>query len=647
MAYNSFRWVGSGNTGATSMDIFNWNHPGNWEIRKYFGPGLCGGWRYVGTTYCPGPFDRVLIGNPRSSIVGPDDVWVNTQNIALTSKVKSPLLFGGFAGTIAGGTWANSGISGSAGGVTYTSALKSFTVFQNIFDAKLHSTESDGTGPTGAAFRSYNDVLYALQTPLPLGGGITPQDSNRETLEWISRNYPNMGVSVVEVTGGVEYTVPGYTSGSMDNLTLKVYDSAFVTQIGNAGSSPINLNFVGAYSPLSSNNFGATGYTGANAPVVKTEFVGMSSRPVTIRGGLFKTLYTYPHPLVMTDENGLTGLGLPPVTYKNLTADTISISCMNETVVDSDVNFINLGIFDAVGDHGNGTNPYSPWWPYNRTLITRKNDGAYVYGSQYITTANLALYPGLTASTTLDSGLISIGSGYLYDLVSNDKTYGIKPRDGVTGNAPFGNAYRTQLKYTASSAKYLTQQINDGSEEVAFEYLTKYFPEDTARMNDNITPGTHYIQIGTSGVTATQYLQHIEISSPTAISDSSNVMIRFDGNVVVDKITNYDAKLSFWKHRGVVRIPYLDTGIRGCLDLCNPNHEQSQIYFGIASSSGVCGGIETQSFYDSGGIIMLEEGERFFNVATTKNGRVTIASPSEEAFAIAESPTPSVSKKSS
>lgn len=646
MAYNSFRWVGSGNTASTSLNIFNWNHPGNWEIRKYFGPGLSGGWRYVGTTYCPGPFDRVLIGNPKGSVTT-DGVSVNTQNVALTSKVKSPLLFGGFAGTIAGGTWANSGISGSAGGVTYTSALKSLLVFQNILDAKLSTTESDGTGPTGAAFRSYNDVLYALETPLPLGGGIKPQDSNRETLEWISRNYPNMGVSVVEGTGGVEYTVTGYTSGSMDNLTLKVYEAVSVFQIGNAGSSPIDLNFVGAYSPLSSNNFGATGYTGANAPVVKTEFEGWSSRPLIVRGGLFKTLVSRPNPLVMTDENGLTGLGLPPVTYKNLTADTISISCMNETVVDSDVNFINLEISDGVGDFGNGTNPNSLWWPYNRTLITRKNDGAYVYGSQYITTANLALYPGLTASSTLDSGVISILGNYLYDVVFNDRTYGIKPRDGVTANAPFGNAYRTQQKYMATSAKYLTNAINDGSDEAAFEYLTHYFPEDTARMSDNITPGTHYIQIGTSGVTATQYLQHIDILSPTAISDSSNFMIRFDGNVVVDKITNYDTKLSFWKHKGVVRIPYLDTGIRGCLDLCNPNHEQSQIYFGIPSSSGVCGGIETQSWFDTGGVIMLEEGERFFNVATTKSGRVTISSPSEEAFAIAESPTPSVSKKTS
>lgn len=633
MAYKFFRWVGSGNTGATSINIFNWNHPGNWEILKYTGPGASGGWRYVGTTFCPGPFDTAAFGHVY--MTPGENGGVSVQNFLTLSKVKSPCLFGGFSGNVAAGSWAGSGLCGSASGITYTSALQRFVINNTLIGGHPDS-------PNFGRFKSYNDTLYDFNNPdgqgIPFGGGVTPSLASFNNLQWIKNNYPNMGIVAGFSSGSFDYefSVPGYTTNAgMDDVTIKCYGDIVIQQRGSCGASPMALKCVGAYVPFS-RNFGVTGYTGANAPEVITRITGQTPQEFIVDGGLFNSIELFPAPRKVA-TNG--ALGLPYIKFTgNMTVLEFMISCANETVVDKTVKFKDMVIYNVI-DLGNQPD-YSV---IDKTLAPDGlNRGATVRGSQYVTDVFNTLYPGNTGINVFDIGRIEF-SNYFGSFADG---YGIKRNFTEAGISRMHEVYST-LKRNAA-----TRCLGESDSNSATQDLRTFFPEDLQTFQNAAAPGTHFLKIGgidyETGQTYAQNIEHIYVACNRPGLETT--LVRVQGEVKINEIRCEGGNVDFFGHQGTARIANFKMDEKSCLDLRNPLYSDSQIYFGLVSSSGVCGGIsnllDSASSLDSGGNIFLERGERLFNVSTSKGGRITTVASAEE-VSVSDSLPPSVAKKGS
>lgn len=635
MANKFFRWVGSGNTGATSINIFNWNHSGNWEILKYTGPGISGGYKYVGTTWCPGPFDTALFGQVG---YGTSNGGVNTQHFPTLSKVKSPCLFGGFSGNVAAGSWAGSGLCGSASGITYTSALQRFEINNTFL-----SGHPDGA-TSGGLFKSYNDTLYAFNNPegqgIPLGGGVTPSLKSLSNLEWIKNNYPDMGIVAGYSSGSFDYvfSVPGYTTNAgMDDLTIKCYDKINTYQHGTSGSSPISLKCVGAYVPFS-RNFGTTGYTGINAPEVITLLSGWTPQEFIVDGGLFAASGLGPAPKKI---NTTGALGLPSIKYTgNMTVLEFFASCANETIVDKNVKFKDMYVDNIVVD---GPSQFLDYSVLDKTLKPDGLDrGAVVRGSQFVADVFATLYPGNTSVNDFDIGVIdfnNFGGAFAYG-------GGIKRNFTESGISHMNDIYPTLKRNAAIRCLNEPFSVNSATQD-----LITFFPEDLQTLQNAAAPGTHFLKMGgydsETGQTFSQNIETVQVRNFYPGLETS--LLRIQGDVKINTIQLEGGKVDFIGHQGTARIANLEMNEKSCLDLRNPFSSDSQIYFGLVSSSGVCGGISNAQFssQDQGGNIFLERGERLFNVSTTKGGRITTTASAEGGLGVADTIPPSVSKKTS
>jgi hypothetical protein len=615
MANKIFRWIGSGNTGSTLPSIFSWNTSGNWEVLKNFGSGAAGGWRFTGTTYVPGPIDKAIIGNAKTVL--------SSNNTPLASnyvqtQVKSPCLFGGFIGNTAGGTWINAGLSGSASGTTYTTALHRFSV---------HNGGQPGMYFDGAsgAYRTYNDTSTGLSTPLPLGGGLAPKDSCIDTIEWIERNYPLMGISAsVDGSGIMQYSVPGYTSG-WDDLTIS---ARFIDifQSGNSASSDINLKCVANYEPLTG-NFAATGYTGPNAPVIKTQMHIYSPRDITINGGAFRFGAAYP--LIKLDETG--GRGFPIFSFDNMSVEDMQLSEYNETIIGSNVNFGALDIVDQM-ESGLVDNSGSPgiYTAYNKKLTSRKK--VKILGSSKINTLFTTHYPGNTSNPNIEiTGRIVLNR-------TSDINLGVELGNSLP-NIP------SELQHIFYDTAINSMQDWDNLS--ARTYLSQYYPTDGQYMaTENIAPGAALIEIGDPAVTS-QKLEDIRLEHYFG----HPIYVRFVGNTTVDKIDLHgiNSRLDFWNHSGTVQIGTVNTANKATIDTRKANIGNSKVYFGTVSSSGVCGGIQEDLYWNGpnyGGSLLVDQGSRFFNVATGKRGLLQTSLSASGAESVSEGLAPVISGKS-
>ena len=614
MANKIFRWVGSGNTASTSPSIFSWNTSGNWEVLKNFGSGSCGGWRYTGTTYTPGPMDRAIIGN------GATDLPLAPNYVQ--SRVKSPCLFGGFIGTTAGGTWINAGLCGSASGTTYTSSLDFF----GVYNAALQPSGGYYVDGASGAYRTYNDTSTGLSTPLPLGGGLAPRDSCIDTIEWIERNYPLMGISAsVDSSGIMQYSVPGYTSG-WDDLTISTrYIN--ILQVGNSASSDINLKSVANYEPLSG-NFSATGYTGINAPVINTQIDILSPRDITINGGAFR--FVSAGPLIKLDETG--GRGLPIFSFDNMSIEDVQISYHNETIIGSNVNFGTLDILDylEMGLEDTSNNP-GIYTAYNKKLTSRKK--VKILGSSKINTLFATHYPGNTSNPNNE-----IYGGVNCNNLSSNEVYGVE-----LGNSLPNIPSELQSIFYDTAINSMQDAVNLP----ARTYLSRYYPTDGQYMaTENIAPGAALIEIGDPAVTS-QKLEKINIDN----YNGHPIYVRFVGNTTVDKIDlqGINTRLDFWNHSGTVQIGTVNTANKATIDTRKANIGNSKVYFGTVSSSGVCGGIQESLYWNGpnyGGSLLVDQGSRFFNVATGKRGLLQTSLAASGVESVSEGLAPVISGKS-
>ena len=621
MANKIFRWIGSGNTGSTLTSIFSWNTSGNWEVLKNFGSGSSGGWRFTGTTFVPGPIDQAIIGNARMALSElPASPLASSY---VETQVKSPCLFGGFIGNTAGGTWINAGLCGSASGITYTSALHSF----NVYNAVRGQGGLYFDGASGA-YRTYNDTSTGLSTPLPFGGGLAPKDSCIDTIEWIERNYPLMGISAsVDGSGIMQYSVPGYTSG-WDDLTISARYINIV-QVGNSASSDINLKCVANYEPLTG-NFAATGYTGINAPVINSQLSINSPRDITINGGAFRSVAAQP---LIRLETG--GRGFPTFSFDNMSVEGLQVSHLNETIIGSNVNFGIIHINDYTEpetgeDNLDGSDGYSIYSAYNKKLNSRKK--VKVLGSSKINTLFATHYPGNTSNPNNENfGAINFNSFS-------------RAAHGVEVGITFPENPR-QLQ-----AQFYDTAINAMQDAVSVEaraYLSQYYPTDGQYIaTENIAPGAALIEIGDPAVTS-QKLETIRCDN----YGTTPIYVRFVGNTTVDKINlqGINSRLDFWNHSGTVQIGTVNTGNKATIDTRKANIGNSKVYFGTVSSSGVCGGIQEDSYWNGpnyGGSLLVDGGSRFFNVATGKRGLLQTSLAASGAESVSEGLAPVISGKS-
>ena len=617
MANKTFRWVGSGNTASTSPSIFSWNTSGNWEVLKNFGSGSAGGWRFTGTTYVPGPIDQAIIGNAKSKLSSTSTPLASNY---VQTQVKSPCLFGGFIGNTAGGTWINAGLSGSASGTTYTTALQLFSVYNAVEQPGMYFDGASG------AYRTYNDTSTGLSTPLPFGGGLAPKDSCIDTIEWIERNYPLMGISAsVDGSGIMQYSVPGYTSG-WDDLTISTR-FIDILQIGNSASSDINLKSVANYEPLSG-NFSATGYTGINAPVIKTQIHIYSPSDITINGGAFR--YVSASPLIKLDETG--GRGLPIFSFDNMSIENAQISYYNETIIGSNVNFGTLDIQDYLdmGLEDNTSDSLGIYTAYNKKLTSRKK--VKILGSSKINTLFATHYPGNTSNPNNQiSGRINISP-------VNSINYGVE-----LGNSLPNIPSELQPIFYDTAINSMQDAVNLP----ARTYLSRYYPTDGQYMaTENIAPGAALIEIGDPAVTS-QKLEDISLDNYYGYP----IYVRFVGNTTVDTINlqGINTRLDFWNHSGTVQIATVNTASKATIDTRKANIGNSKVYFGIVSSSGVCGGIQEDSYWNGpnyGGSLLVDQGSRFFNVATGKRGLLQTSLAASGAESVSEGLAPVISGKS-
>ena len=119
-----YLWVGKDTTGisfnignidgAEHIDQYCWNISGNWKIW-----GSCGGSnRWLDSWDYPKPGDQV--------IVGLDSFTANNLVQNGWTHAKSPLLWGGYTGNAAAGSWFLNGATGNSwSGTTFTSSLQS------------------------------------------------------------------------------------------------------------------------------------------------------------------------------------------------------------------------------------------------------------------------------------------------------------------------------------------------------------------------------------------------------------------------------------------------------------------------------------------------------------------------------------------
>lgn len=217
--------------GAEHVDQYCWNIPGNWKLWSPVG----GVFQWVDTYLYPKPGDIVIVGDDEVASIG----WI---------PARSPLLWGGYSGNVAVGSWYKDGSLGSEyAGTTLTSSLQTFAF-------------SDGL-PGSVRENAYNFPY--------LGGGLSG-----EVLQWVAHR-DNLST---------EFYTSAYTNTQRDpskNLTLKVsgavnlktYRDPANYRAGLTNPAQINvtnrmiMNFDFVKSLIGS------GTCGASAPVCNTSFV--------------------------------------------------------------------------------------------------------------------------------------------------------------------------------------------------------------------------------------------------------------------------------------------------------------------------------------------------------------------------------------
>jgi hypothetical protein len=595
-----YRWVGSGNTGSTSANIFNWNHAPNWRKVIYFGPNKY----FSGTTSCPGNGDFVVFGMPIDG-----NLFAGITGI---EKTKSPCLFGGFVGSAAGGTWAG---AATPYGTTLTSSILSL---------ELDGVQIGGGLSASLPF-GYNDSAYGLKN-LPFGGGITSNNGLLTTnLSWIEQNYPNMGVTQ-EYTpeGGVTAGLPSGYNSSWDNLTLKVKNYATIKNMGTSNySGVIDLNFITSYSQL-----------GTAGNVVNTTLNVTSQKNVIIKGGAFKTL----NARNIIDELNSGGPYVPDVYLDNLYAESLDLPVHGAVSINSGVRFINLTCWPkTIGTNGLASDGIGAYLANSNTIS--------LYGSGSVSQVNSIIYPGNTANT---NSLTSTVTFYLF----NGSPFGTSGADDfffrTNGMSMVNPSEAEWAQISTAFERYneiaITGGLNDS--QIYFSGIANILGESSAQ-NYGRLPYSHTLEIG-PGVDGTTSCdigrlvvyknvqgqnQHVDYSIPVVeLRGPANINEIIQGNYSYVSCETAEAKINI----GEARL--------GSASTFNLQGSEDYVSVGVRGATGVTGGFigagDNDPYYNitkplkevdmnstpMGKIVMPSDGTiRLFNVNTKKGGAIQVA----------------------
>jgi len=195
----TLHWQGaiSGTGGHTSVAAYDFNVPSNWKVQAY----------------------NQAVSNWPTSLTGPrpqDNIVVGVYVTA-----RTPLLFGGYTGTMAAGGWGQNGVG--ATGTTFTSSLS------NAILALIPSNYPFpyfGGGITGDVYN------YLFSENVKNGAGLTNESTLGSALD-IARS--QLGLKL-KVTSGVYL----YTTGAINSA----YASGLTTTDGYPNYSVVDIDFV-------------------------------------------------------------------------------------------------------------------------------------------------------------------------------------------------------------------------------------------------------------------------------------------------------------------------------------------------------------------------------------------------------------------
>lgn len=252
-----YQWRGS--TGS-SLNRYDWNHAPNWIVSIYNSSPT------VASTP-PGAGDQVYVGmSPISSAV-----------------CHSPLLYGGFAGSISGGSWSNSGGTGH----TFNTALMSISAV---------------VGDPSSIYRFPS-----------LGGGITGLN-----YEWLVRT----GVTA----GGMSGQTITLSDSRQNKLNLKVKDANITTKSGGYSTLFFVPN-LGQFNGATSATAGSAG--SPNAPIANNTLVASNGGTMLFDGGIWESMVLEPDALNGFTANAFTALS-------NAVCTDLRLKC-HSFVIDSSV----------------------------------------------------------------------------------------------------------------------------------------------------------------------------------------------------------------------------------------------------------------------------------------------------------------------
>ena len=398
---NTYYWQGS-----TGSDIskYDWNYGPNWKIAKWGRPYT----QWATSATAPGAADSAYVG----------EYFV----------ARSPILFGGYSGSVASGVWQNVGTTGT----TFNSSLTHFS-------AKLLIPKST----TGTNYYPY---------PW-LGGGITG-----DIYFWAAN-----------VDGWDTSTLTGITGARADlGLTLKIAYGSYIYTTGRINRnfsiggldgngypnySVVNLNFVQS---KNYNNGGTAAtqtslYLGGGSPYTTfatASEVGLGD--VTINGGGFQSI---------SIDNGISGSvsGLSGAVIRPFKVNLTNVVANNAAVHNGDINVdksCTFGTFTVKG----GSNPYY--------LAMDDNNTTKGYNGQQINLAGT--YNSTSAANLLGWAPPSATSGpfvsgvYLYDqytTVPGNYDYDYTPTillgnpvDGATFTAQSVAVFNEVSPYSATTS---------------------------------------------------------------------------------------------------------------------------------------------------------------------------------------------------
>lgn len=299
-----YLWVGMDTTGISSdpdridrgdhIDQYLWNKPGNWKIFT----NLNGSQKWSPTYDYPKPGDIVIVGDDRTS---------SGAIIAGWEPARSPLLFGGYTGSVGLGSWEISGLLGNSyAGTSYNSSIESF-----IFD------DGHSIGLVGQSGPTDSNRVNAYNFPY-LGGGLTG-----EILLWASyRDGLPTFIYTSDYTSSGKDPSEGLKLKVKTTVDLKVYRSSDQYETALVNPSQINvdnrmiidLNFVKSITPGSPSlpqfphNVGTSlrynDYPGALTR--SNRFVYPRLSGLKINGGSFLSMDIQPLSSVVLSPTGVT-----------------------------------------------------------------------------------------------------------------------------------------------------------------------------------------------------------------------------------------------------------------------------------------------------------------------------------------------------